>query len=145
MSGSYRTRTKFIVFDPLEPGESFSSVSPHIESDTDIKIDPTLRIVFANCSSTPPLPESHTVLKSLRELLSMAGSKTRVDLGVTQMEVEGEDEKPTGRFRSKRSNGSFKPAGKWPEHWKDPVHDEDGHSIDSLAGDRGEKSYFTMG
>jgi hypothetical protein len=67
----------------------------------------------------------------------MACSKTTVDLGVMQMEVEGEDEKPTGRFRSKRSNDRYKPAGKWPEHWKDPVHEEDGHSIDSLVGDCG--------
>ena len=75
----------------------------------------------------------------------MACSKTRVDLGIIQMEVEGEDDKPTGRYRSTRSNGSFKPAGSWPEHWKDPVHEEDGHSIDSLFGDRGEKCYYTTG
>ena len=116
MSGFYTTRIKFIVFDPFEPGESFSSMSPHIEYDTDMKINPTLHTVFANCSSTPPLPENQTVLKSLRELLSMACSKTKVHLGVLQMEVEGEDDKPTGRYRTKRSNGSFKPAGKWPEH-----------------------------
>ena len=67
----------------------------------------------------------------------MACSKTRVNLGIIQMEVEGENDKPTGRYRSKGSNGSFKPAGAWPEHWKDPVHEEDGHSIDSLVGDRG--------
>ena len=42
---------------------------------------------------------------------------------VAQMEVE--EEKPTGRFRRKRSNGSYKPAGKWPEHWKDQVNEEE--------------------
>ena len=62
------------------------------------------------------LPKSQTVVKSLKELLSMACSKTRVDLGIIQVEVEGENDKPTGRYRSKRSNGSFKPAGAWPEH-----------------------------
>ena len=76
--------------------------------------------------------------------LSMACSKTKVDLGVIQMEAEGEDEKPAGRVRSKRLNDSYKPAGKWPEHWKDRVHEEDGHSIDSLVSDRGEKSCFIM-
>ena len=58
------------------------------------------------------------------------------------MEVEGE--RPTGRFRRKRLDDSHRPAGKWPEHWIDPVHEEDGHSIDSLDGDGGEKAYCTM-
>ena len=57
-------------------------------------------------------------------------------------EVEGEDEKPKGRFRSKRSNDSYKPAVKWSENWKDPVPEEDGHSIDSLVGDRGGEVLF---
>ena len=51
------------------------------------------------------------------------------------MQVEGG--KPTGRFRRKRLNESHKPAGKWLEHREDPVHEEDGHNIDSLVGDRG--------
>ena len=57
------------------------------------------------------------------------------DLNVVQMEVEGE--RPTGRFRRKRLNDSRKPAGKRPEHWIDLVHEQYGHSIDSLVGDRG--------
>ena len=76
----------------------------------------------------------------------MACPETRVDLGIIQMEVEGENDKPTGRYRSQRPDSSFKPAGAWPDHWKDPVHEDDGHSIDSiesLVGDRGEKSYST--
>ena len=77
------------------------------------------------------------MLNSLRELLSMFCSQTKVDLNVIQMEVEGENDKPTGRFRRQRLSDSYKPAGKWPEHWKGPVHEEDGHSIDSLVGDRG--------
>ena len=75
----------------------------------------------------------------------MASSQTKVDLSVIQREVEWENEKPTGRFRRKRLNDSYKPAGKLPEHWKDPVHEEDGHDIDSLGGDRRENSCFIMG
>ena len=49
--------------------------------------------------------------------------ETKFDLNAVQMEVEGEDEKPTGRFRSKRSNDALKPAGNLPTHWIDPVHE----------------------
>ena len=75
----------------------------------------------------------------------MACSKTKVDLGVIQMEVEGEDEKPTGRFRSKRSNGSFKPAGKWPEHWKTLFMRRTDTALTVSLATVGEKSCFTMG
>ena len=34
-------------------------------------------------------------------------------------------------------NDSHKPTGKWPEHWIDPVQEEEGHSIDSLVVRRG--------
>ena len=73
----------------------------------------------------------------------MACSQTKVDFNVIQMEVEGEN--ATGRFRRKRLNDSHKLAGNWLEHWKDPVHEEDGHNIYSLVGDRGEKTCFRMG
>jgi hypothetical protein len=53
------------------------------------------------------------------------------------MEVEGENDAPTGRFRRKRLNDSHEPAGKWPEHWIDPVHEADGHDIDSRVDERG--------
>ena len=58
-------------------------------------------------------------------------------LNVIQMEVEGGNRIPTGRSRRKLLNDSHKPVGKWPEHWIDPVHEADGHSIDSLVDDRG--------
>ena len=69
--------------------------------------------------------------------------QTEFDLSTIQMEVEGEENVPTGRFRRKRLNPSNKPAGNWPDHWIDSIHEAAGHSIDSLAADRGEKSYST--
>ena len=57
----------------------------------------------------------------------------KVDLGIIQMEVEGENNKPTGRFRKLRPNETMKPQGTWPKHWVDPVHESEGHDIDGLA------------
>ena len=52
-----------------------------------------------------------------------------------QMEVDGE-ERPTGKFRRKRPAGTSKPAGTWPAHWVDPVHEFDGHGIGVNGEDR---------
>ena len=93
--------------------------------------------------------EEINVLKSLRDMLkstvdSLPAAPVRLacthngfDLNLIQMEVEGENGAPTGRFRWKRLNDSHKPAGKWPEHWIDPVHEADGHDIDSRVDERG--------
>ena len=151
-----------MVFDPVEN-------VPH-HSDTDM-VDPTLHTVFANCSSTPGAEtvaervmslveridcEEINVLKSLWDALKstmtslpaapvrLASAHNEFDLSVIQMEVEGENRIPTGRFRRKRLNDSHKPAGKWPEHCIDPVHEANGHSIDSLVDDRGENACCTM-
>ena len=66
----------------------------------------------------------------------LARAHNGFDLNVIQMKVKVEN-RPTGRFRRKRLNVSHKPAGKWPEHWVHPVHEEDGHSFDSLVNDLG--------
>ena len=142
-----------LFFDPDE-GRSSGDLPHH--SDTDM-VDPTLHTVFANCSSTRGAEtiaeramslvertdgEEINVLKSLGDMLSstmsslpaapvkLACAHNGFDLNVVQIKAEGE--RPTGRFRRKRLNDSHKPAGKWLEHWIDPVHEEDGHSIDSL-------------
>ena len=59
------------------------------------------------------------------------------DFDVVQMEVEGEENTPTGKFRRKRLNPIVKPAGNWPDHWIDTVHETDGHAIDEPSHDRG--------
>ena len=51
------------------------------------------------------------------------------------MEVDGK-EQPTGRFRKKRPAGISKPAGSWPEHWVDPIHEFDGHGVSVEGEDR---------
>ena len=51
------------------------------------------------------------------------------------MEVDGE-EQPTGRFRKNRPAGTSKPAGNWPGHWADPIHEFDGHGIGIEGEDR---------
>ena len=61
---------------------------PTISLDTDMPIR-SLHTVFADCSSTPPSPDSPTILQSRRELLSMAYPQTKVHLNVMKMEVGG--------------------------------------------------------
>ena len=55
------------------------------------------------------------------------------DMSGIQMEVDGK-EQPTGRFRKKRPAGISKPAGRWPEHWVDPIHEFNGHG-ESVEGE----------
>ena len=62
---------------------------------------------------------------------------TVVDLQSIQMEVEGEQNIPTGRFRRKRLNPTTRPSGQWPDHWIDSVHEADGHYMNDCAGLRG--------
>ena len=88
------------------------------------------------------------VLKSLRDMLkptveSLPAAPVRLacayngfEFNMIQMDVEGENSTPTGGFMRKRLNDSHKPVGKWPEYWIDPVHEADGHSINSLVDDR---------
>ena len=59
------------------------------------------------------------------------------DLNMIQMEVEGEENIPTGRFRRKRLNPTSKSIGNWPDHWDDNVHEDDGHNIGEEACSRG--------
>ena len=90
--------------------------------------------------------EEINVLKSLRDMLKSTVSAlpaTPVKLDCAQTKFEGE--RPTGRFRRKRLNDSHKPTGTWPEHWIHPIHEEDGHSIDSFVGDHGEQGLLHNG
>ena len=67
------------------------------------------------------------------------------DLNVIQMEVGGEQQMPTGRFRRKRLNTAVSPPGNLPKHWKDTIHEADGHSIDGLPEDRGGENLLRQG
>ena len=60
-----------------------------------------------------------------------------IDLQSIEMEVEGEQNIPTGRFRRKRLNPTTKPLGQWPEHWIDSVHENDGHQMTASPEHRG--------
>ena len=66
---------------------------------------------------------------------------SKFDLNVVAVEVEGE-EIQTGRFQRKRLNPQVKPTGDWPKHWLDTVHETDGHNIDALNSNRGEKLHL---
>ena len=63
------------------------------------------------------------------------------DLRGISMEVDGK-EQPTGRFRKRRPAGISKPAGSWPEHWVDPIHDFDGHGVRVEGKDRTGKEFL---
>ena len=87
------------------------------------------------------LPRSDEVAidhsRKVEKVLSRACFQSEFDLNLIQMEVEGEHNTPTGRFRRKQLNPTNKPIGSWPEHWVDEVHEDDGHSIGTTACDRG--------
>jgi hypothetical protein len=89
--------------------------------------------------------------RTVRDTISSFDSSTddsqisEFDLNVIQMEVEGEQQVPTGRFRRKRLNRAVSPPGNWPEHWKDTVHEEDGHSIEGLPEDREGENLLRQG
>ena len=52
------------------------------------------------------------------------------------MEVDG-NEQPAGRFGvQQKPPGIAKPAGKWPEHWIDPIHRFDWHGNSDEGDDR---------
>ena len=61
-----------------------------------------------------------------------------------QMEVGGEDH-PTGWFRRKRLNPISKPAGQWPEHLVDSVHEAEGHCINITNCDREGETLLSNG
>ena len=52
-----------------------------------------------------------------------------------QMEVDGEG-RHTGKFRRARPAGTTKPAGDWPSHWSDMIHEFDGHGVNVAGDDR---------
>ena len=52
-----------------------------------------------------------------------------------QVEVDGEG-KHTGKFRMSRPAGTTKPAGNWPSHWSDMIHEFDGHDMNAAGEDR---------
>ena len=51
------------------------------------------------------------------------------------MEVDGEG-RHTGTFRRVRPAGTTKPAGDWPSHWSDMIHEFDGHGVNVMGDDR---------
>ena len=61
------------------------------------------------------------------------------------MEVEGEQQMPTGRFRRKRLNPAVRPPGQWPKHWMDTIHEADGHGMDGSPEDRGGEQILENG
>ena len=53
------------------------------------------------------------------------------------VQVEVDDNNAlTGRYRRSRKNGVTKPAGAWPDHWLDPIHEYDGHDVDGSCESR---------
>ena len=139
-----------IIFPPVFPksgGKTFGAISHKFEASDDSELQQLMTekgVSIGDCimsliekAGDEEVNIKHSVTDMLWRAIGSckigdACAKSRINLDVIQMEVEseGETQKPTGRFRRKRMNETTSPAGTWPKHWIDPVHESEGHDVD---------------